>query len=110
MVGKLRDMRDQSRRVLILGSGPLAATLIEEIESAENPRYIVAGTIDDQTPEAGTPDHNRWLGPCDALAEIVKRVQPAFIVVALADRRDRLPLQALLDSRVRGIVVEDALD
>ena len=34
MVGKLRDMRDQSRRVLILGSGPLAETLIEEIESA----------------------------------------------------------------------------
>ena len=31
MVGKLRDMRDQSRRVLILGSGPLATTLIEEI-------------------------------------------------------------------------------
>ena len=45
MVGKLRDMRDQSRRVLILGSGPLAETLIEEIESAQNPRYIVAGTV-----------------------------------------------------------------
>jgi len=110
MVGKLRDMRDQSRRVLILGSGPLATTLIEEIESAEPPRYIVAGTVDDQEPGPGTPDHNRWLGPCDSLSEIINRVHPAFIVVALADRRDRLPLQTLLDARVRGIVVEDALD
>jgi len=110
MVGKLRDMRDQSRRVLILGSGPLASTLIEEIESAENPRYIVAGTIDDQIPEPGSRDHKRWLGPCDALAQVVNRVHPAFIIVALADRRDRLPLQTLLDARVRGIVVEDALD
>ena len=110
MVGKLRDMRDQSRRVLILGSGPLASTLIEEIESAQNPRYTVAGTVDDQIPEAGSPDHTRWLGPCDALAEVVNRVHPAFIIVALADRRDRLPLQILLDARVRGIVVEDALD
>jgi exopolysaccharide biosynthesis polyprenyl glycosylphosphotransferase len=110
MVGKLRDMRDQSRRVLILGSGPLASTLIEEIESAQNPRYTVAGTVDDQIPEAGSPDHTRWLGPCDALAEVVNRVHPAFIIVALADRRDRLPLQTLLDARVRGIVVEDALD
>jgi len=110
MVGKLRDMRDQARRVLILGSGPLATTLIEEIESAQNPRYTVAGTVDDQVPEPGSPDHKRWLGPCDSLAEIVNRVHPAFIIVALADRRDRLPLQALLDARVRGIVVEDALD
>jgi exopolysaccharide biosynthesis polyprenyl glycosylphosphotransferase len=110
MVGKLRDMRDQSRRVLILGSGPLASTLIEEIESAQYPRYTVAGTVDDQIPEPGSSDHKRWLGPCDALAEVVNRVQPAFIIVALADRRDRLPLQTLLNARVRGIVVEDALD
>jgi exopolysaccharide biosynthesis polyprenyl glycosylphosphotransferase len=110
MVGKLRDMRDQSRRVLILGSGPLASTLIEEIESAQNPRYTVAGTVDDQVPEPGSSDHKRWLGPCDALEEVVNRVHPAFIIVALADRRDRLPLQTLLNARVRGIVVEDALD
>ena len=110
MVGKLRDMRDQSRRVLILGSGPLASTLIEEIESAQYPRYTVAGTVDDQIPEPGSSDHKRWLGPCDALAEVVNRVHPAFIIVALADRRDRLPLQTLLNARVRGIVVEDALD
>ena len=110
MVGKLRDMRDQSRRVLILGSGPLATTLIEEIESAQPPRYIVAGTVDDQEPRPGTPDHSRWLGPCDSLPEIISQVHPAFIVVALPDRRDRLPLQTLLDARVGGIVVEDALD
>jgi exopolysaccharide biosynthesis polyprenyl glycosylphosphotransferase len=103
-------MRDQSRRVLILGSGPLATTLIEEIESAQNPRYVVAGTVDDEEPEPGSPDHNRWLGPCDSLPDIINRLHPAFIVVALADRRDKLPLQTLLEARVRGIVVEDALD
>ena len=110
MVSKLRDMRDKSRRVLILGAGPLASTLIEEIESAESPRYTVAGIVDDQIPERGSDDYRRWLGTSDQLGEIVERVDPAFIVVALADRRDRLPLQALLESRVSGIGVEDALD
>src|SRR4030095_5511392 len=93
MVGKLRDMRDQSRRVLILGSGPLATTLIEEIESAENRRYIVAGTGDYQMRDLHPPDYRRWIGPLDSLDEIVDRVHPAFIVVAMADRRDRLPPQ-----------------
>ena len=54
--------------------------------------------VDDPDPRgAGSADHTRWLGPCDALAEIVERVHPAFIIVALADRRDRLPLQTLLE-------------
>jgi len=110
MVSKLRDMRDKARRVLILGAGPLASTLIEEIESAASPRYTVAGIVDDQVPARGSDDYRRWLGTTDQLGEIVERVDPAIIVVALADRRDRLPLQALLESRVSGIGVEDALD
>ena len=105
-----RDMREQSRRVLILGSGPLAATLIEEIESAGSPRYCVAGTVDFQMPDTESPDRARWLGPSDRLAEIVEQVHPAIIVVAVADRREGLPLQSLLEARVRGIVVEDALE
>src|SRR5262249_24569923 len=63
-----------------------------------------------QMPESDSPGYRRWIGPLESLDEIVDRVHPAFIVVAMADRRDRLPLQMLLEARVRGIVVEDALD
>jgi exopolysaccharide biosynthesis polyprenyl glycosylphosphotransferase len=105
-----RDMREKSRRVLILGSGPLASTLIEEIDSAGSPRYCVAGTVDDQRPDATSPERALWLGTSDHLGEIVEHVRPAIIVVAVADRRERLPLESLLESRVRGVVVEDALE
>ncbi len=105
-----RDMREQSRRVLILGSGPLAETLIEEIESAGHPRYCVAGTVDLLMPDTGSPERARWLGPSDRLTQIVEQVHPAIICVAVADRREGLPLQALLEARVRGILVEDALE
>jgi len=105
-----RDMREKSRRVLILGSGPLAATLIDEIESAGSPRYCVAGTVDLLMPDSDSPERARWLGPSDRLREIVEQVHPAIIVVAVADRREGLPLQSLLEARVRGILVEDALE
>ena len=55
-------------------------------------------------------EESRWLGPPSRLAEIVERVRPDRIVVAFADRRDRLPLQLLLESRVRGVIVEDAVE
>ena len=105
-----RGMREKSRRVLILGSGPLAATLIEEIESAGHPRYCVAGTVDLLMPDSDSPERTRWLGPSDRLREILEEVHPAIIVVAVADRREGLPLQSLLEARVRGILVEDALE
>jgi exopolysaccharide biosynthesis polyprenyl glycosylphosphotransferase len=97
-------------RILILGSGPLATKLIEEIESSPTSRYTVAGIVDDERPDADSPDADRWLGPCDRFADIVQQVKPTCIVVAVTDRRARLPLQPLLESRVRGIVVEDAID
>jgi exopolysaccharide biosynthesis polyprenyl glycosylphosphotransferase len=106
----VREIRPKAPRVLILGSGPMASKLIEEIEASKVRRYTVAGIVDDQQPDPEGRDAARWLGTCDELAAIVKRVCPTRIVVAVADRRDRLPLQSLLESRVRGIVVEDATD
>jgi exopolysaccharide biosynthesis polyprenyl glycosylphosphotransferase len=105
-----REIRPKAPRVLILGNGPMAAKLIEEIEGAKTPRYTVAGIVDDRQPAPGSHDAERWLGPCDRLAEVIEQVHPAIIVVAVADRREGLPMQALLESRVRGILVEDALD
>jgi lipopolysaccharide/colanic/teichoic acid biosynthesis glycosyltransferase len=61
-------------------------------------------------PDSDSPERARWLGPSDRLREIVEQVHPAIIVVAVADRREGLPLQSLLEARVRGILVEDALE
>jgi exopolysaccharide biosynthesis polyprenyl glycosylphosphotransferase len=105
-----REIRANAPRIVILGSGPMASKLIDEIESSPIPRYTVAGVVDDTPPEPGSAEAVRWLGGCDQLADIVIRVNAVSIVVAVTDRRDRLPMRSLLESRVRGIVVEDAVD
>ena len=105
-----REIRSKKTRVLILGSGPMAVKLIDELELARPAKYDVAGIIDDHPPAAESRLARRWLGPCDDLPRIVREVRPACIVLAAVDRRCRMPLQSLLESRVRGIVVEDALD
>ena len=92
-------------RVLILGSGPLASMVAEEIESNDRSHARTAGMVDDRPPEGPWP----WLGRLDCLTEIIERVRADQIVVALEDRRGHLPLSQLLASRVRGVVVEEAL-
>jgi exopolysaccharide biosynthesis polyprenyl glycosylphosphotransferase len=88
----------------------MAARLIEEIEALEPSRYTVLGIVDNQKPDPRSPIANRWLGTCDELAEIVARVRPTRIVVAIENRRDCLPLESLLESRVSGIDVDDAIE
>ena len=96
--------------LLILGAGPIAERLIEEIESLDSLHFTVLGVVDTQPPDQYSALADRWLGTCDELDQIVARVRPSRIVVAIENRRDRLPLQALLDSRVSGIDVEDAIE
>ena len=105
-----REVRPRRTRVVILGAGPMAERLVEEIESAEPRKYVVAGIVDNQQPDDDSPLASRWLGTCDELAAVVARVQPSAIIVAIENRRDRLPLQSLLESRVSGIEVEDAIE
>ena len=97
-----------AKRVLILGTGSTASMLIEDIESQREPRYVVVGVVDLIVP--GGPIANRWLGSFAELPAIVQRVRPTHIVLASDDRRAYLPIEALLQSRVRGILVEDTID
>ena len=105
-----RDSPAKGRPVLILGSGPLTLKLVDEIGGAQAQRYTLAGIVADERPSPDTPAASLWLGRCDELGDIVERVRPTCIVVAVADRRDHLPMQSLLEWRVRGIAVEDAAE
>jgi sugar transferase (PEP-CTERM system associated) len=94
-------------RVLILGTGPLALRLLPEIEARPNFRYAIAGIADDGT---GTPAgslHYPVLGPLERLDKIIEEVKPDRIIVALTERRGRMPVGQLLDCETRGILVED---
>jgi exopolysaccharide biosynthesis polyprenyl glycosylphosphotransferase len=96
-------------RVLVLGAGPLAHRVIHEIESRPNFRYAVVGVVDDGTgTEAGDLPYP-VLGPLERLDKIIDDVKPDRLIVALTERRGRMPLTQLLECGARGILVEDGL-
>ena len=107
---RMRSSRPAVSRILILGGGPLASKLVEELRSASGFNHVTVGIVDDQPPDDDLQAETPWLGPLDQLTEIIEAVRANHVVVALFDRRGRLPLKPLLTSRVRGVVVEDVLD
>jgi exopolysaccharide biosynthesis polyprenyl glycosylphosphotransferase len=105
----IRQRRFLARPIVILGSGPMACKVIEEVDSSDDGCHI-AGVIDYAKPVSDAASTVPWLGTFDGLSDIIERIRPSRIVVALEDRRGRLPLVSLLESRMRGVIVEDALD
>jgi exopolysaccharide biosynthesis polyprenyl glycosylphosphotransferase len=105
---RLMRSRPFHERVLILGATPFAATLIREFEAHSHCAVIGVAY------EEGSPPQPLLraplLGPFEDLAKIIEEARPDRIIVALPDRRRHLPVQQLLDARVRGIVVEDGFE
>jgi exopolysaccharide biosynthesis polyprenyl glycosylphosphotransferase len=97
-------------RVLILGTTPLAATIIKEMTSTPYSGYTMLGVADDAPVPAAFLPAESMLGSLDGLGKILEEVQPHRIIVAMAERRARLPVRDLLEARVRGCIVEDGVN
>src|SRR5205814_2605084 len=82
-------------RVLIIGSSPLAHQLVREIATHRHGRHRVAGVVDDSS-EADPSFGPTVVAPLARLGSVIEELHPDRIVVALADRRGRLPMRELL--------------
>ena len=105
----LRQQRFNARPIVILGTGPMTSKLVEEVDSSSDGCRL-AGLVDYERPTDDALCSIPWLGSFDQLSAIVDRIRPSRIIVALADRRGRLPLESLLQSRIKGVAVEEALE
>lgn len=97
------------KRTLIIGTTPLAGALIDEITAHPESPYLVVGVVDDATDQLKPPFGELLVGPVARLGPIIGDISPDQIVIAVADRRGRLPMRELVDARVEGIFVEDAV-
>jgi sugar transferase (PEP-CTERM system associated) len=95
-----------TERVLILGSGKLSRTILDEIASRPDSGYQITGIVSmtsgptEQIPETiprFTLNGDLW--------RLVESHQIKKIIVAMDDRRGKLPLDELLHCRTNGIPV-----
>src|SRR3989449_2824979 len=98
------------RRTLVLGAGPLARRVTQEIDARPESGYKVVGLVGEGSGGPTTAYGTPVLGSLDDLDAIISRTASRRIVVALGDRRGRLPVDRLLEARVRGIDVQDGVE
>jgi len=98
------------KRVLVLGHRPIARKFMEEIEKFPERGYTIIGVVQETPADHIHRSPYLNLGTMDQLQTIVAAVKPDLIVVALSDRRGRMPAAELLELQSSGVFVEDVAD
>src|SRR5437773_4591536 len=102
-------MRHRFRsRVIIVGSNDLVADLVREARNRPNDGLTILGIVDDRVVGEATVFGVPVLGPITDISKILSEHRPNRIVVALSERRGRLPVRALLEAKAGGVRIEEA--
>jgi sugar transferase (PEP-CTERM system associated) len=103
---------DQPSRVVILGGGELAHDLVRAIRERSDLNMLVMGLVGAEAGEELNPAVEaqglRMLGTIADLETVARDLGVNRVVVALADRRNKLPVRALLNLKLHGVVIDDA--
>lgn len=94
-------------RVLILGTGPMARQINEEIVSRPQLRFDVIGFVGEAINTVWVPGGPPCLGEASQLERCIQTHSPHRIIVALTEHCGGVPIRQLVDMRLNGIAVED---
>jgi len=98
-------------RLLLLGTSPAAIVLARELfERRQELGVEIVGFVDTDASRVGAPVLNPGvIGTLDDIPALTARLGVSRVVVSLSDQRGKLPMDRLLDVRLRSGVLFDHL-
>jgi sugar transferase (PEP-CTERM system associated) len=102
----LQNSTQLARRVLVLGTGPLAKKVGDLIEST-NHQHVLKGYVDLTGEPIAVPEY-AIVGKGSSLFETIRFQKAHKLVISLSERRGVLPLHVVLACKFSGIEVIDA--
>jgi sugar transferase (PEP-CTERM system associated) len=107
---KFMDIGKFKESVLIVGSGRLAKNVGEILHTKRDLGYKIVGFIDNDPEKLGKKIVNPGvIGDYKKLTQIIEQWNIKKVIVALPDRRGNLPLNELLQCKVKGIKIIDGV-
>jgi sugar transferase (PEP-CTERM system associated) len=96
-----------AQKILFLGSSPLVTTIAEQLRDRPELGIKAIGYLTENLPIEMNSDLP-CLGHVDDVTTAVMRAKPDRVVIAMAEKRGRLPMDDLLTLRFAGLDMEEA--
>jgi sugar transferase (PEP-CTERM system associated) len=103
----LRSNAHLQKRVLVLGAGLVDPIISSEGQNGAIPYKILGFLDDDQGAYDRIPPGYDLLGSSKELLNIVERVHPDVLLVALTNMRGNFPVGDILECRFRGVHIQE---
>jgi hypothetical protein len=96
-----------TQKALLVGSGELAGNILEEVGLRRDLSYDIRAMI--SHPDESSPDHPSvpLIRGFDDLCDLAEAEEATNIIVALDERRGRMPYRELLSCKMRGFNIID---
>lgn len=106
VLSKCHGLEPSKEKVLVIGSGDLAKNIGLKIFNQASHGLRLYGFIDNDPEKLGQSIVNPGVvGGYGDIMRIVKNDNIRKIIIALPDRRARLPMSALLDCKLKGVTI-----
>ena len=96
-------------RTLVLGTGELARRLVARLQQMPRHHHVV-GCVAEGVEAPRTVGGVPVVGSVADLPRLIEQVYPTRVIMAFSERRERLPMERLVDIGLRGITIEDGVE
>ncbi|HWR53825.1 MAG TPA: sugar transferase [Bryobacteraceae bacterium] len=96
------------QRILFLGRNAVVRDIAEYLPQHPEIGWLNLGYLDDASQPGEMLHAAPVLGGVKDLRRIAEEASPDRIIIGMTERRDRMPVQDLLDLRFSGIMIEEA--
>ena len=98
-----------AERAVIFGDAPLGKLLLNEVGTRPELGLRIVGRISEVAAESGEPPCGEGRFRSD-LARMMESERARRIILAMDERRGKLPVEQLLELKTQGVVVQDGAD
>jgi sugar transferase (PEP-CTERM system associated) len=104
-ITKIKELR---KKVLIVGYSEIVKSIYEEIDKSSGIYDFLGVVCDGHIGEDEFNENIPIISEMSNIDKVIKIYKPDILVIALSERRGHFPSQIILESKLKGIIIEEA--
>ncbi len=105
---RIINIKKLRKKVLVIGYSEIVKDIYKEINKYDSVYDFLGIACDEHIRDSEFYTNIPIISEMNGVDKVIKINKPNILVIALSERRGNFPLQIVLESKLKGIIIEDA--